>query len=291
MGCSLELKAFGGPRGGYAERIAVLSQPEEWLSLPVVVSAVRCFRSALYTRFATGAATMDDSDYAEVLRHAMTELTERFAHPTGLDDTLQGVTTSCIHLIDGVECADVLLISGADLFRSVAATSPLAVDIDDLQQRFREGPCVDAAVGHSMVVCNDLREDQRWPQFTEGALAVGVLSMMSFQLFTHNSRMGALNLFGFKPDVFTAEVEAVGAMLATHAAIALIADDVRLQFQSALASKDVIGQAKGMIMERFNVDAVRAFELLTKLSQSSNTRLAEIAEEIVSRGPDPKILK
>src|SRR6476469_10514151 len=68
--------------------------------------------------------------------------------------------------------------------------------------------------------------------------------------------------FGIKPDVFTIESEAVGAMLATHAAIALIADDERLQFQSALASRDIIGQAKGKIMERFNVDAVRAFELL-----------------------------
>ena len=77
-------------------------------------------------------------------------------------------------------------------------------------------------------------------------------------------------------------------MLATHAAIALIANDVRLQFQSALASRDVIGQAKGMIMERFHVDAVRAFELLTTLSQNSNTRVAEVAEEIVSRGPEPK---
>ena len=100
--------------------------------------------------------------------------------------------------------------------------------------------------------------------------------------------MGALNLFGTKPDVFTAENEAIGAMLATHAATALIADDERLQFQSALASRDIIGQAKGMIMERFDVDAVRAFELLRKLSQNSNTRLASVAEELVSRGPEPK---
>jgi hypothetical protein len=93
--------------------------------------------------------------------------------------------------------------------------------------------------------------------------------------------------FGIKPDVFTIESEAVGAMLATHAAIALIADDERLQFQSALASRDIIGQAKGKIMERFNVDAVRAFELLVKQSQNSNIRLAVVAEELVSRGPEP----
>jgi GAF domain-containing protein len=230
---------------------------------------------------------MNDREYAEVLRQAMTELTDRFAHPTEIGVSLRGVTASCVNLIDGVESADLLMISGADHFRSVAATSQLAVDIDDLQQQFREGPCVDAALGNSPVLSNDLREDERWPCFKRAAVAAGVHSLMSFQLYTHNARMGALNLFALKPDVFTAEAEAVGAMLATHAAIALIADDERLQFRSALASRDVIGQAKGVIMERFDVDAVRAFELLTRLSQNTNTRLAEIAEEIISRGAEP----
>lgn len=230
---------------------------------------------------------MDDREYAEVLRQAMTELTAQFAHPTEIDATLHKVTTSCVDLIDGAECADVLLISGSDLVRSVAATSELAVNIDDLQQRFREGPCLDAAVGESMVFCNDLREDERWPRFGKAAVAAGVHSLLSFQLYTHNARMGALNLFALQPDVFTVERQAVGAMLATHAAVALIADDERLQFRSALASRDIIGQAKGMIMERFDTDAVRAFELLIKLSQNSNTRLAVIAQEIVSRGSEP----
>jgi transcriptional regulator with GAF, ATPase, and Fis domain len=231
---------------------------------------------------------MDDREYADVLRRSMQELTEHFAHPTDIDDTLKGVTESCVDLIDGVESADVLLVAGPDLFKSVAATSPLAVEIDDLQKGFREGPCLDAAVDTSIVMCNDLRDDPRWPRFSEAAVAAGVHSLMSFQLYTHNSRMGALNLFGAKPDVFTVENEAIGAMLATHAATALIADDERLQFQSALASRDIIGQAKGMIMERFDVDAVRAFELLRRLSQNSNTRLASVAEELISRGPEPK---
>ncbi len=231
---------------------------------------------------------MDDREYAEVLRRAMHELTKQFARPTEIDVTLRGVTASSVDLIDGVESADVLLVAGPDLFKSIAATSKLAVEIDDFQKRFREGPCLDAAIGNPMVMSNDLREDARWPSFAKAAVAAGVHSLMSFQLYTHNARMGALNLFGIKPDVFTAENEAVGAMLATHAAVALIADDERLQFQSALASRDIIGQAKGIIMERFDVDAVRAFELLRSLSQDSNTRLALVAEELISRGPEPQ---
>jgi transcriptional regulator with GAF, ATPase, and Fis domain len=231
---------------------------------------------------------MDDREYAEVLRRTMTELTEHFAHPAGIDDTLRGVTSTAVELIDGVESADVLLVAGPDLFRSVAATSELAVEIDNFQKRFREGPCLDAAIGDPMVMCNDLRDDSRWPRFADAAVAAGIHSLMSFQLYTHNARMGALNLFGLKPDVFTVENEAVGAMLATHAAVALIADDERLQFKSALASRDTIGQAKGMIMERFDIDAVGAFELLRRLSQTTNTRLTSVAEELVSRGPEPK---
>jgi AmiR/NasT family two-component response regulator len=76
----------------------------------------------------------------------------------------------------------------------------------------------------------------------------------------------------------------LAAILATHAATALIAESKQIQFASALASRDVIGQAKGMIMERFAVDAVRAFELLTKLSQNTNIPLATIAADLVARG-------
>ena len=227
---------------------------------------------------------MDDREYSELIRKAMVGLTEKAAGPTKIDAILQNVTNAAVELIAGVHCADVLLISGPDLFRSLAATSQLAVDLDGMQRRFREGPCLDAAVGHSVILCNDLGTDPRWPSFAKAATAAGVRAMLSFQLFTHNGRMGALNLFGLTPDAFTIESEALGAMLATHVANAFIADDRELQFKSALSSRDVIGQAKGMIMERFNVDAVQAFDLLTKLSQQSNTRVAELAAELVSRG-------
>jgi hypothetical protein len=229
---------------------------------------------------------MDDREYAELLRQTMLGLTEKAAGPTKLGAIVQSVTDAAVNLITGVHCADVLLISGPDLFRSMAATSQLAIDLDGMQRRCREGPCLDAAVGHSVIFCNDLGKDPRWPSFAKAATAAGVHAMLSFQLFTHNGRMGALNLFGLTPDAFTLESEALGAMLATHVANAFIADDKALQFRSALNSRDVIGKAKGMIMERFCVDAVRAFDLLVKLSQQSNTRVAVVAAELVAKGPE-----
>lgn len=223
-----------------------------------------------------------------ILRRTMAELTRNFSAPTAIASTLSSVTTAASDLISGVDSADVLLISGREEYSSLAATSELAVELDAVQRRFGEGPCLDAAVGESVLRCNDLREAQRWPRFAKAAVVAGVHSMMSFQLFTHDSRAGALNLYGYQPDSFDFDAEAIGAMLATHAAIALIAHEKHTQFRSALASRDVIGQAKGMIMERFGVDAIRAFELLVELSQDSNRRLATVAAEIVARGADPR---
>ena len=93
----------------------------------------------------------------------------------------------------------------------------------------------------------------------------------------------ALNLFGFAARSFDHEAEAIGAMLATHAAIALIAANRQHQFESALASSDIIGQAKGVIIQRYEVNAVRAFELLTRMSQNGNLSVSEIAQEVVAR--------
>ena len=113
----------------------------------------------------------------------------------------------------------------------------------------------------------------------------GVLSTLSFQLYVEKDSMGALNLFSFKPNAFDTDAEAITEVLAAQAAMALSAARDHQNFSSALASRDIIGQAKGMIMERFGVDSVRAFELLRKLSQDSNIALAEVASRIVEAGP------
>ena len=103
------------------------------------------------------------------------------------------------------------------------------------------------------------------------------MSGVSFKLYTANRTAGALNLFAFKPNAFDGESETFGTILAAHAAAAILASREGEELQSALSTRDRIGQAKGIIMERYNVDDVRAFEMLRKLSQDSNTRLSDIA--------------
>jgi transcriptional regulator with GAF, ATPase, and Fis domain len=224
----------------------------------------------------------NDSDFDEHIGAAMAKLVTDF--PLGSSDvreTLAGVTAAAVDLISGVDYADVLLIE-KDHFDSIASTAPVVKELDAVQERLGQGPCLQAAVADSVIRCADLRDDPRWPQFAAAATRLGVHSMLSFQLYTSKGGAGALNLLASAPRAFSAEGEALGAVLATHAAVALAAINREHQFESALASRDNIGQAKGILMERLSIDAVQAFAMLKQLSQSTNTPLRTIAERVIT---------
>ncbi|WP_245557055.1 GAF and ANTAR domain-containing protein [Jongsikchunia kroppenstedtii] len=225
----------------------------------------------------------ETSDLGPLLE-TMSDLARGVAETPGVETTLAGVTAACLELVPGTSDAAILIVNGPENYGSMAPTSERARNLDGLQHKYHQGPCWDAATSDLAVRSDDLEKETRWPAFAPAAVALGAHSMLSFRLFTHDDRMAALNLFSDTAGAFTDESDTVGGMLATHAAIALISNDRHLQFRSALASRDIIGQAKGMIMERFDVDAVRAFELLSRLSSDSNTRLADVAEQIVSKG-------
>lgn len=177
--------------------------------------------------------------------------------------------------------AGVLLTAKRGKSTTVVDTSELVRRLDEVQDRQQEGPCLEAASGELVVRSNDFAKEPRWPKFARAAIAAGVHSGLSFGLYGSTQTAGALNIFGSKPNAFNAESEAIGLVLASHAAAAILASRHGEQLQSAMASRDTIGQAKGIIMERFNVDAVRAFELLRQLSQTDNIPLAVIAQRVV----------
>ena len=165
---------------------------------------------------------------------------------------------------------------------TAASTHECAVLLDKIQQRYAEGPCLMAAWEHHTVHVDDLSTETRWPKYRRAALAeTPIRSILSFELFTSDQTLGALNVYAEAPGAFDHEAVDLGIVFATHAA--LVWDSVRREgsFQSALASRDIIGQAKGILMQQFDVDAVRAFELLKRLSQESNTPLVDIACRVV----------
>ncbi|MFC9838774.1 ANTAR domain-containing protein [Rhodococcus sp. NPDC127530] len=225
---------------------------------------------------------MSDSGDGNIGR-TMADLARSLSAPRTLDERLRAVTATVVELMPCEACSGILLVSGGNHFESVATTSDLLPELDHLQQVLGQGPCVAAAVNNLVVRTDDFRSEPRWPQFAEAAVGLGLLSSISVQLYTSGGKMGALNLFGFEPNAFGPEEEATVESFAAHAALALMAARTEEQLRSAVVSRDVIGQAKGMLMERFDVDAIRAFEMLSKLSQETNTRLSVLAQKVIER--------
>lgn len=218
------------------------------------------------------------------LGEAMSELAITLQqHYESVDDTLHSITDSALTLIPGTIGASISLVTAHRKIESRAATSELARGIDEMQNYLGEGPCLDAVWHHHTVEIPDTEHEERWPKFAAAASTAGVRSMLCFQLFTHGDNLGALNLFSDIDRGFDDDSVQTGTLVATHAAIALIAAEHEGQMQSALVSRDVIGQAKGIVMERYDVSAVQAFEMMRKLSQDWNVSVAELARSIANR--------
>jgi GAF domain-containing protein len=211
----------------------------------------------------------------------MAELARASAAPRSVDEVLSDVTAAAMELIPGADTAGVLLVGRGGKFESLAGTDDLPHRLDELQMLFNEGPCVQAALDEVIVRTDDFRSEERWPKYSPAVVEIGVLSGLSIKLYTAERTAGALNMFAFKPHAFDGEDETTGVVLAAHAAAAILASRQGEQLESALSTRDRIGQAKGIIMERFGVDDVQAFEMLRRLSQDGNTRLVDVAQRVI----------
>ncbi|OBJ56423.1 GAF and ANTAR domain-containing protein [Mycobacterium sp. 1423905.2] len=232
---------------------------------------------------------MDDPDRKHDLAKHMAELARSMAAPRAVNDILAEVTNAAVDLIPAVDVAGVLLVKKGGEFESLADTDGVVAKLDKLQHDFGEGPCAEAALSETVVRSNDMRTEGRWPRYAPAAADLGILSSLSFKLYTADRTAGALNLFSTRNNAWDVEAETIGAVLAAHAAAAILAGRHSEQMQSALASRDRIGQAKGIIMERYSVDEVRAFEMLRVLSQENQTKLVDIAQRVIdtaARAPE-----
>jgi transcriptional regulator with GAF, ATPase, and Fis domain len=186
--------------------------------------------------------------------------------------------------IPGAEYAGVTVTRNAKHIDTPAATHKWPILLDEIQQRHREGPCLTAAWEETIIHVADLETDDRFPLYRRDALErTPIRSVMAFQMFIAGETMGALNVYAEEPHVFGQESRAIGLIFAAHSSVVWNSARRDEQFKRALASRDTIGQAKGMIMERYGVDAVQAFEVLRKLSQDSNVPLFQVATELVTK--------
>ena len=198
-----------------------------------------------------------------------------------VDAVLVDVTAAAKELITGVDVTGVLLVGKGGTHQTLAPTCDLMFKLDDLQMSTGEGPCLQAALDEVVVRTDDFRDEPRFPHYAPKVVELGLLSALSFKLYTADRTAGALNLFGYEPKLWDSEAETIGMILAAHAAAAILASRQGDQLQSALSTRDRIGQAKGIIMERFKIDDVRAFAMLRQLSQETNTKLIDVAQRVI----------
>lgn len=204
------------------------------------------------------------------------------ALPTEVATRIAEIAHHAAAELPGADYANITVTSGQCEIDTPASTHPWAERIDAIQRRHREGPCVSSTGQPDTVHVKDLTQETRWPKFRAEALdSTPVRSIMGFPLFVDGKPMGTLNVFAERPNAFDERTRQLGSLFAAH--VALVWDSARreAQFQEALASRDIIGQAKGMIMERYTMHADQAFEMLRQLSHDANVPLAEVATRVV----------
>jgi transcriptional regulator with GAF, ATPase, and Fis domain len=201
---------------------------------------------------------------------------------TSTQRTLERCVALATELIDGCDYAGVSIVHRKAPIQTPAGTDPLVMRGDELQYALQEGPCLDAIWNAETVHSPDLASEQRWPRWAPQVVAeLGVASMLSFQLYTSADTLGALNLYSQTIDAFDEDDFNAGMLLAAQGAVALAESQHVVQLQNAALSRTIIGQAEGILMERFQLTADQAFAVLRRVSQANNTKLHAVAGELV----------
>ena len=220
----------------------------------------------------------------EPLAQRLGALARHLQQERGVEATLDALVRAAVQTIPGAEYAGVSQVEDRRRVRTTAATADLVMRVDQAQYDTGEGPCLESLFGEHTVRAPDLRSEPRWPAFTARACALGVGGIMAFQLYVARDSLGALNVYSGRPGQLGDAAERVGALFAAHTAVVL-ADTVRIeQLTHAIDVRDLIGQAKGILMERHKMTGQQAFTLLVRTSQTSNVKLTEVARHLVETG-------
>lgn len=164
---------------------------------------------------------------------------------------------------------------------TVAATDPLVEKLDILQLEAGQGPDLDMLADRLGVIVPDTRHESRWPEWARAVDDLGVRSMLGVRLYTSTESLGTLNVYSRSPEAFTTADQETLHAIARHAALALAATRKEENLWKAIDSRKIIGQAQGILMERYELDADRAFAVLVRYSQWANVKLRDVAEELI----------
>ena len=200
-----------------------------------------------------------------------------------LQATLDAMARAAVETIGPARYAGVNLYDhGKFVPQAVAGEPPLV--LDRLQQETGTGPCIDSSYDQVTIRVDDIATETRWPGYAGQALALGVASMLCVPLSGAEHQLGSVSLYATDRAAFTLADEYVARLFASQAALALAEAHRADQMRQALSSRDIIGQAKGILMERHRITADEAFRLLSKHSQQVNRKLADVARALTETG-------
>jgi GAF domain-containing protein len=196
-------------------------------------------------------------------------------------DRLELVVEAAAELVGGCDHAGITLFRDGECF-TLAGSSEVPSMVNKLQNETGEGPCHTPGREAETVVCPELAHDPRWAEWGRRAHAeLGLGSSMSLLVFTARESYGTLSLYSERVGAFGADDLAVAQALAGHLAVSLAASREIDGLGMALASRTVIGQAEGIVMERLSVDANQALAYLKRVSSHTNTKLVHVAHDLV----------
>lgn len=217
------------------------------------------------------------SDFLEEFAQMALELNEK----DSVDDTVDRVLE---YALKAVSCgyAGVMIVHGRQRIETAAATSPLVAEIESIQTECGQGPDLDVLEDRYSVLVRDTRTETRWPTWARRVADKGIRSLLSVRLYTSSSTVGTLNLYDEQPDAFDAVDQDVAHVLARHAAVALSHARQTENLWQAIDARKRVGQAQGILMERYQLNEDQAFAVLMRYSQNNNMKLREVAERLVS---------
>lgn len=227
---------------------------------------------------------MDVEDLAPV----MDAVARRVSAQTSVEDSLTLLAQAAQHTIPGADHVSISIARRNRQIETVAASDELVRRLDAVQYELMEGPCVDAILSRERRVSNDLTHEDRWPRFAPRAVELGIRSQLGLDLFDEEASIGGLNLYGDEPHAFTDASTHLAVLFAAQASHVLGRRMRETQLTEALKTRQLIGQATGIVMERYQLSEARAFEFLTRVSQQSNIRLATVAAELVQQAAQPR---
>lgn len=200
---------------------------------------------------------------------------------SGVPETVDVVLDYALRSV-GADSGSVMLLHNRKTIEVAGVTDDTAIAADRLQLECAEGPCLDAAVEVDNFLIADTFHEQRWPTWCKRvADELDIRSVLSIRLSTPSTRIGALNLYGFAPNRFTRADGEVAHLLAGHASVALATTRTESNLWQAIDARKLVGQAQGILMERFGLDEERAFAVLRRYSQDHNVKLREVADRLI----------